>query len=262
MSAERPGADGTPADGGAAPAVLGYSSAHAAEWLAQAGAHLQRGELDQAEIVLAEAAALRPDDPDAHRLKAVLVHLRGDPQRAARMLGEASARWPDHAAILNNLGGALRDAGDFDGAIAALRKSCEIEPRAPASWYNLGVALAGRGRIEEAEAAFARALERRPEYHAAQLADADMLVRLGRTERAAERYRALLQRVPQTIPAWVGLAGGAGAALSDAELATLRAVAAVPALDANARAAASFALGYAHEKRGEWDAAFDAFTAA
>jgi tetratricopeptide (TPR) repeat protein len=238
--------------------AAGIADAEALALFASVAEHLRRNEISQADGVLARAAILAPDHPERARLAGVLVHLRGDPRRAAEMLAAAHERWPDDASILNNFGGALRDSGAIDMAIEALRNACELDPEAAAHWYNLGVTLMGRKRYDEAAAALARSLERRPDHRAAQLARADSLARAGRTAQAAEQYRAILARDPHAVPAWTGLASS-GAALSEPEISALRETATRAANDDAARSSATFALAYALEARGQYDAAYAAF---
>ena len=99
---------------------------------------LERGDLDAAEALLAQACADSPDEP---QLLANLgfVQLRQDRAAAARdSLERALALAPDDGAILTNLGTALRALGQREAAAARYRQALDLDPQNEAARVNLG----------------------------------------------------------------------------------------------------------------------------
>ena len=156
-----------------------------------------RGDRTKARLLLHEALATFPDDPDALTLMAWVLEDDGRPEEGTLFLRRAVAADPDperRLALASHLrrhfspelaieelealpkavrrrgqvallyGGALGLVGKHAEEIAAYREALELEPRNPGIWVNLGYALRTVGRTEEAVTAVKRAIQLEPTF--------------------------------------------------------------------------------------------------
>jgi tetratricopeptide (TPR) repeat protein len=213
---------------------------------------LELGRHDQAAHALAGVLASNPDHPEALRLEAGLLTLRGQHADALRAARHALQQRPDDALYHNTLATVLADAGDFDGAIAALQRACELQPRLAAAWYNLGIVLTRCVRYAEATDALRRAVQLDPHHAQARAQLADALKGSGQVDAAVAQYRKLLAEQPWTGMAWWGLANIKTLPLQAADVAAIGHA----LLDARAsdddRIALGFALASALDSQGRY----------
>lgn len=223
---------------------------------------LEAGRPDEAARFLAGALASHPDHPEALRLEAGLLSLRGQPAQAVATMRRAVALRPDDALYHNTLGSVLADAGDFDGAIVALRRACELQPTFAGAWYNLGIVLTRCVRYEQAVQALQRAVQLDPRHAQARAQLADALKGSGHIEQAVALYRALLVEQPWAGMAWWGLANIKTVRMqaTDAE-AIARAIADIRANDDD-RIASGFALARVLDEQGHFAQALQALAQA
>ncbi|HSE12886.1 MAG TPA: sulfotransferase [Rudaea sp.] len=235
----------------------------AATRLAVAAAQaLEAGRPDQAAAPLAGMLASHPDHPEALRLEAGLLSLRGQHAEAAHAIRRAVAQRPDDALYHNTLGSVLADAGDFDGAIAALRRACEIQPKLATAWYNLGIVLTRCVRYAEASAALRRAVELAPGHVLARAQLADALKVAGRVDEAATEYRKVLSAQPWAGMAWWGLANIKTLHLAATDSDAIRAALRNPQASDDDRIAMGFALAKALDDQGACADALDSLAQA
>ena len=103
---------------------------HAFGWKALGAAWKEMGWTEDALAPMQRAAALSPDDAEAH----------------------------------TNLGNTLNDLGRLDEAEASHRRALAIHPGLAEAHYNLGNTLADQDRLSEAEASYRQAILRKPDY--------------------------------------------------------------------------------------------------
>ncbi|MGH7024583.1 MAG: sulfotransferase [Caulobacteraceae bacterium] len=191
--------------------------------LDRAAAHYAAGRLAEAERVYREAERAEPRDFRARYSLAVIDLRQGRFEPARARLADVTRRQPAHFAAWHNLGVALEALRHWRRARAAYAQALALQPDAADTAFCLAAVDAVEGHVDEAIALYRR-LAQAPESRA----------------RALSRLAVLRP-----------------AAVTDDELAWLRA--AVEAPEANA--ALHYALGAALEARGEYDAAFAQFSA-
>jgi tetratricopeptide (TPR) repeat protein len=213
--------------------------ASTSELLAQALAHHQAGQLQEAEQLYRQVLTLEPNNVDTLHYLGILAHEQGRDDVAREYILRALALKPDSAEANYNLGIVLSALGDRLGAISALGRAAEIkpdfaeaqfklgnalkeigrlneseqclhaavalDPNFSDAYNNLGNVLLARGKLDEAFAAYQRAHKLRPD-------DAELLYNLGfaaqergELDSAIEFYRRAIERAPQLVAAHINL---------------------------------------------------------
>lgn len=113
----------------------------------------QRGELEAAARAFELAIALAPHERDARNALAVLYAGRGQLAQAQALLAQLNADFPRQASILSNLGYVDYLRGDQDAAVAALRQALALDAAQPHVRANF--ALAERALRDHGAADFA-----------------------------------------------------------------------------------------------------------
>jgi len=178
----------------------------AAQLIVAAAQALDAGRADQASQYLGGVLASNPEHPEALRLEAGILSLRGQHAQAIQAIQRAVAQRADDALYHNTLGTVLADGGDFDGAIVALRRAAELQPELATTWYNLGIILTRCVRYAEAGEALRRAVSLAPQHALARAQLADALKVSGQIDEAVAEYRKVLAMQPWSGMAWWGLA--------------------------------------------------------
>jgi tetratricopeptide (TPR) repeat protein len=179
--------------------------------------YYEHGQLDQAQVHLAEALRRHPNAADMHNALGVTLLMLGREdagaehlRRALELVPTASATWChlglvrlrqgrpgeavdcyrramelDHGApdTMAMLGQALWADGQRAEAVSTLHAALDADPREGHAWYGLGVALLADGRIEEAIEALTQARRFKPELVATH---SELGVALGRAGRWAD----------------------------------------------------------------------------
>ncbi|MFM9937748.1 MAG: tetratricopeptide repeat protein, partial [Novosphingobium sp.] len=180
-----------------------------------------------AEPYLANAARLRPGDPDIHLLHGSALGELGQADAAALAFARTVALAPDHAEALGRLGMALFENGQHEGALAALDRALARTPHDVQILNNRGVVLQDSARLDEAAADYVAALDLARDHVDARANLGAVRKEQGRTAEAVMLLEQALALDPAHYGAWDNL----GAALGDAERFA-------DALAANARALA------------------------
>ncbi|HYF47786.1 MAG TPA: tetratricopeptide repeat protein [Planctomycetota bacterium] len=110
-----------------------------------------------AEKLIADLAALEPDNLPVRTLQANLQLKRNDLDGAIKTLTAMSALPAADSTVFNNLGKCLAARGDIDKAEAAYRKAIERDEKNPDPHTELGKLLEALGRKDEAAVEFAAA---------------------------------------------------------------------------------------------------------
>ena len=146
-------------------------------------AHLQRGQLLEAQVCCQDALAIDAAYADILYLMGLLAiatdHCDHAVDWLARAIGEAAK-----AEYISALGRALQRLGRRDEAVKAFDKAAQLKPNDPRNWKDLAGVLPMSGRSEEAVLAWRRAIELDP--HDADAAErcGTLLLDLGRMEEA------------------------------------------------------------------------------
>jgi len=234
----------------------------AARLVVAAAQALDAGRPDQASQALGGVLASNPDHPEALRLEAGILSLRGRHADAINAMQRAVAQRTDDPLYHNTLGTVLADAGEFDGAIAALQRAVELQPELATAWYNLGIILTRRVRYAEAGEALRRVVSLAPQHALARSQLADALKVGGRVDEAIAEYRKVIAMQPWVGMAWWGLANIKTVRLETNDCDAIRAALADARAGDDDRIALGFALAKALDDQGQYAASFDALAQA
>ena len=134
---------------------------------------MQQGKPAEAQQVVEDALASRPDDPELWFSKGVAQRAQGDPAGATASWEQALSLHPELVAARHGLAALMLEAGDHEGAVAAYVELLQIEPDFEDAHYNLALALLALDRTDEARGALENAHRLDPQ-------DADVALELGR----------------------------------------------------------------------------------
>ena len=206
---------------------------------------LEAGQASQAMAFLRGPLAAAPGHPEVLRLHAGVHSLQGNHAEAVRAMRAALAQRPSDPLCHLTFGSVLATAGELDAAAAAFHHAAELKPDLAGAWYNLGVLLVRSMRNPEAAAALRRALAIAPQDVSARVQLADLLRATGHANEAEAEYRSVLSTVPQAGMAWWGLADLRTIALTNDDIARMRAGLSDPRVSEHDRVAIGFALARA-----------------
>jgi tetratricopeptide (TPR) repeat protein len=234
----------------------------AAQLVVAAAQALEAGRPDLASQRLAGVLASNPDHPEALRLEAGILSLRGQHAQAIRTMQRAVAQRADDALYHNTLGTVFADGGEFDSAITSLRRATELQPDFATAWYNLGIILTRCVRYAEAGAALRHAVKLAPQHALARAQLADALKISGKVDEAIAEYRKVIALQPWAGMAWWGLANIKTVRLLEADTDSIRAALGDARASDDDRIALGFALGKALDDQGRYAESFDALAQA
>lgn len=266
---------------------------HAGAWRLIAGLQRAAGDERAAQAATARELAAATSDPRLMRAGQALV-THNIPE-AEMLLRQALRDNPADIAAIRMLAEVAGRIGRYRDAENLLRRAIELAPEFDAARHNLALILFRQARPAEARVEVDRLLARDPGDRAArnllaavlsQLGEHDASIALyeellaehdghpwlwlshghglktvGRTPEAIAAYRRAVAIRPETGEAWWSLANLKTFRFTDADVAAMRAALAGDRLNPEDRAQLDFALGKAHEDRGEDDAAVDHYLA-
>jgi tetratricopeptide (TPR) repeat protein len=203
--------------------------------------------------LLAQVLAAVPGQPDALRLRGLLLARAGDLPAAVEAFAAAVRAAPDDALGYWQYAHGLEEAGQVDAAFALRQRAVECAPDSPAAWTDLGEHLYRHRSIEAALAPLERAVELAPGFAPALLKLGTAYVACGRADAGAAMLRCALKCEPAFGAAWLGLVDAKTVSITPQELAHMRELLAdSSAIDPGERTAIEFALGMACERAGEY----------
>ena len=97
-----------------------------------------------------QATRLTPDDPDAHRARALVLTRLQRPEDAEASLETATTLRPGQPGLWLSLGNTRDDLGDSEGALAALNEAVRAAPYYGQTHWQRGNLLLRMGRYDEA----------------------------------------------------------------------------------------------------------------
>ena len=151
---------------------------------------------DRAIAAWQQALAFAPESPDYLRSLGIEYFTVGRLVEAEVALARAAQLRPDDGVIQGNLGGVYLGLGQHAAAEAALMRAVALDPRAE-WWGNLGALYAKQGRRGETEAAYGNAIGLDPANLRWYLPLIDLLRKQGRIEDALGTAEAALEAQPQ-----------------------------------------------------------------
>ncbi|MEI6641419.1 MAG: sulfotransferase [Novosphingobium sp.] len=185
------------------------------------------GRYQDAENLLRRAIELAPDFTPARANLALVLYRTERVTEALEELARVTSEDPDNLGVANLQAAVFGRIGEFDEALALYAQVLKEAPRQPKVWMSYGHMLKTVGRLDEGIAAYRRALEIQPG--------------LGEV--------------------WWSLANLKTVRFTDADIAAMRSALADTAIAPEDRWHLDFALGKAHEDRGEAETAFAHYTA-
>jgi tetratricopeptide (TPR) repeat protein len=168
-------------------------------------AHLQAGNLANAELSFRQALAINGDLAGAHAHLGVALQGLQRPGEAVRHYERALALAPSEVGTLNNLGNVLLELGRPDDAIAQYRRALALAPERPEVHVNLANALHAASRHDEAADRYRQALALDPAFARAHVNWGNSLKDLGRYDEAIACYERALAIDPGYVAARMNL---------------------------------------------------------
>ena len=224
--------------------------------LVRAAEALLDNDLPVAEHALRERLKRKPTDVAAIRMMAELAARIGRYADAENLLRRALELAPAFAPARTNLATILYRQNRPAEALAELDRlpTGEEDGAGP---QNLRAAALGRiGSYEEAIALYEQVLARLPDQPRVWMSYGHVLKTVGRREDSIAAYRRAIAAAPSLGEAWWSLANLKTLAFTDADAAAMTAALAAPGLAGDDRFHLHFALGKAHEDRGDAECAF------
>jgi tetratricopeptide (TPR) repeat protein len=268
--------------------VLEPAPHHHRAWLAYGDALVDLGQYDDARVAFERA---RLTDPLRERIEqassAMLAGdrrgsedifrniLRGDASHIAALCGlaalsltadkpEDAERLLRHALkqsaylplIYRGFAPALIALGRPLEADAATRHLVNIEPASPQTWVSVAAVATRLMRQERALDAYQRAAALEPKEVGLRISAGHVQKTLGRRADSEASYKAALQIDPGRADAWWSLADLKNYTFTDEEVESLKRLLITDAREHSNEAQLNFALGKAHEQRGQYAEAF------
>ncbi|MDX2143293.1 MAG: tetratricopeptide repeat protein [Rhodospirillaceae bacterium] len=156
----------------------------------------QRGALDKAERLMAQAIALQPEIAPAQLAHGKILMDLNRPAEALAQFERYLAKAPNDPAALNDRGTALLRLARNEEAVREFRRALQIQPDLFVARYNLASALENLGRRAETLAEVDRIIAQQPAFAEAHFFRGNLLGALGRRDDALEAFNRVLTLHP------------------------------------------------------------------
>ena len=208
---------------------------------------------------LERAAALLPDDAEAHMNLGGFLRAHGSLHAAAASYARAAALTPGDADLQDRLGNVLFELGEFGAATECCRRALEREPRRANQHANLAMLLMVQNRPVEAEESCRRALELDPALTGALVMLAELAAARGEFAQGEQLLGRALTLDRDLPEAWAALGRWRRSSQTDAEwLREAQRVLALP-LPPRRQVALRYALGKYFDELGDFTQAFASY---
>jgi tetratricopeptide (TPR) repeat protein len=219
--------------------------------------------LNEAKLSLARAASLNDRSSDAFFALGRTLHRLQQRELATSALARSAALKPDHAEAHGLLATVFLEDGWTTAAMDEIGKAIRLDPGNAEFHITHGRVLAELNRLEEAEAANRRAVELAPESMQALGALGRSYLSVGRTAEARAVFERQLALHMDDVHSHLDMARVEKFKPGDPRLAQLESFLPLEdTMNAADRSALHFTLGRAYDEMGDFDRAFDHFTAA
>jgi tetratricopeptide (TPR) repeat protein/ADP-heptose:LPS heptosyltransferase len=181
------------------------------------------GLLNEAEQLLAHAAALQPDSIDLLNARANVAWLMSAWPLAIARFEAALGKAPGNAAVWANFALCLHDAGRLEAAADATRRALETDPMQPDALVNAALVSMDLGDTAGAHEMLRRALLAAPDFPEAHALNAQLLLQDGEFAAGWREYEWRLrcqdvrERAAADLPRWDGKTLEAGTLMVHAE---------------------------------------------
>ena len=160
--------------------------------LQQAGAYLNDGDPNSADMVLHRILKKQPKHVDALNLSGVAAYHRKDFKRAGYLLKKVISQDPHRASAHLNLGAVFNSSNAFGEAEQHYFTTLRLEPENAVAMCNLGKNFLDQNKYSEARKWLESSVINDSQYWVASHNLATCLQRMGETDRAIETYRRTL----------------------------------------------------------------------
>jgi tetratricopeptide (TPR) repeat protein len=229
--------------------------------MALAAEHQKEGRIEEAERLYRRVLRQNPKNVDALRLLASIASGADRSDDAEAMLRMAVELAPDFLLALLDLGRLYKEQDRFADAIACFDRAIALEPSQPQAHYQRAATLARASFTPEAIDSYRRCLALRPEHPGALLGLGHVLKAVGDYENAVAAYAACIRAAPASGESYWSLANLKTYRFDDTTVAEMERRAADPETRAPSRVNFLFALGKAHEDRGDYELAWERYRA-
>jgi len=208
------------------PAVGHFQSAlaldpeHRQSLLGLANAYHELGRVDEAVVGYRRLLEVAGQDAKATMALARIHVDRGELSEAEQVLAAAAEGREPPAVVANKLGEVMALLGRSGDAEAQFRQAISSNPELGEAYFNLAVLLDESGRMGDAVTAYRQAEELRPRDHRPRFNLGRLYGRQGRAEQQIEAYRGAVEAAPDFTVGYFHLAKAlmdAGADLAEAE---------------------------------------------
>ncbi len=155
------------------------------------------GRLDEARVLLEEAARVAPESVEVRNNLGNAWMKLGRWPEAIACFETAHRLKPEEPDVLSNLGNALLQTGRTEEAMARFAAALRLKPDFPEPRYNLANTLAQLGRLAEAEPHYARYVQLKSDDAEARSNYGDVLLELGRGPEALTQFEAAIRLKPE-----------------------------------------------------------------
>ncbi|HZW60329.1 MAG TPA: sulfotransferase [Woeseiaceae bacterium] len=219
--------------------------------------HLKAGRKVEAIDSFRAALKKNPDNVDAMRFLATAYWQdKENLDDTEALLRRATQIAPDYIAACMLLGTVLLERNKFAEAVRVFRDATAQAPQQGEVWAGLGNALARASEPHESARAFARAIELEPGSAGAQMGYAHTLKTLGDQPAALDAYRAAIRAKPDFGEVYWSMANLKVFRFEDDEISAMEKQVGREDLSESAAIHFRFALGKAHEDKGDFDRAW------
>ena len=139
------------------------------------------------------AIQLKPDYPEAHNNRGIVLQELERFDEALQSYDRAIQLKPDYPEAYNNRGIALQELRRFDEALQSYDRAIQLKPDYPEAHYNRGNALKELRRLDEALQSYDRAIQLKPDYPEAHYNRGNALKELKRFDEALQSYDRAIQ---------------------------------------------------------------------
>jgi len=229
--------------------------------MALAAEHQKEGRREEAERLYRQVLRQNPKNVDALRLLALIAAAAEHPEDAEAMLRRAVELAPDFLLALLDLGRLCKEQDRFADALACFDRMIALEPSQPQAHYQRAATLARASFTPEAIASYRRCLALRPAHPGALLGLGHVLKAVGDYDGSVAAYQACIEAVPGSGESYWSLANLKTFRFDDTTITEMERRSVDPELKPASGVNFLFALGKAHEDRGDFELSWERYRA-
>lgn len=154
------------------------------------------------EKAIKQASGASDAGPELVRAYVALTRLlgqRGLLDAANEIIAQAQKRFPEDPAVFEALGELAASRGSFDDAVLDYDRAIALDPNNIGLYFARGIALRQARRFEEAGAEFTRVEKESPDYPGLALERGNLFEESGRSDEALRAYEQALSEAPEDL---------------------------------------------------------------